>query len=93
MPYSVYILRCSDGTYYCGAAKDLAARVKAHNSGKGAKYTRGRGPVRLVYSERKRSRGDALRRELEIKSLSREAKKSLVSGRRAGAKIRKRARA
>ena len=47
----VYILRCADGTLYCGWTNDLAARLDAHNSGKGAKYTRGRGPVELAYSE------------------------------------------
>ena len=60
-----YVLRCADDTLYCGWTNDLAARLDAHNSGKGAKYTRGRGPLELVYSEACGTRGDALRREAE----------------------------
>jgi len=75
-------VRCADRTLYTGVAKDLAARISAHNDGSGAKYTRSRVPVRLVYRERAADRGAALKRELEIKRLSRAAKQALVARRR-----------
>jgi predicted GIY-YIG superfamily endonuclease len=75
----VYIVRCSDGSLYTGSAIDVEERIKLHNSGRGAKYTRGRGPVALVYSEDAGSRGDALKREAEIKRLSRKQKEKLFS--------------
>ena len=74
----VYILRCADGTLYCGWTNDLAARLDAHNSGKGAKYTRGRSPLALKYREACGTHSDALKRELEIKHLSREEKLALI---------------
>ncbi len=74
----VYIVRCADGTLYTGCAKDLDARVATHNGARGAKYTRGRLPVVLVYKERCRSLGVALRREHEIKRLRRREKEALV---------------
>ncbi len=74
----VYIVRCADGTLYTGYARDPRAREKAHNSGRGAKYTAGRRPVSLVYSEAFRSLGKALRREHQLKCLSRERKEALV---------------
>ncbi len=77
-PWHVYILRCGDGTLYTGVAKDLAKRVEAHQNGNGAKYTRGRLPVKLVYRERRRSKGKALRREAEIKKWSKDRKEELV---------------
>ncbi len=70
-PWTVYLVRCSDGTLYTGIARDLTRRLAQHNSGRGARYTRGRGPVRLLRSERRRSQGAALRREAEIKRWSR----------------------
>ena len=73
-----YILRCADGTLYCGWTNDLTARLAAHNSGKGAKYTRGRGPVTLAYSERFDTQGEAMRREAEIKKLPRPRKQALI---------------
>lgn len=76
----VYILRCADGTLYTGWTNDLAARVSAHNAGKGAKYTRGRLPAQLVYSERVSGKGEALRREYAIKRLTREEKQRLILG-------------
>jgi len=76
--WHVYILRCGDGTLYTGVAKDLAKRVEAHQNGNGAKYTRGRLPVKLVYRERRRPKGRALRREAEIKRWSKERKEALV---------------
>ncbi|MBN2134901.1 MAG: GIY-YIG nuclease family protein [Acidobacteria bacterium] len=78
--YIVYILRCSDGTLYTGITNDLEKRIDAHNSGKGAKYTAGRAPVKLVYSEEAGSVNDALKREHEIKSLNRYKKEELIQG-------------
>jgi predicted GIY-YIG superfamily endonuclease len=75
----VYILRCADGTLYTGYARDPDAREDAHNAGRGARYTAGRRPVRLVYTEICPSHGDALRRELEIKRWSRSRKDALVA--------------
>lgn len=74
----VYILKCRDNTLYTGCAKDLEARIRQHQSGKGAKYTRGRLPVRLVYSEAGLSMGEALSREHEIKRLPRCRKIQLI---------------
>ena len=76
----VYLLRCADGTLYCGWTTDLAARLEAHNSGKGAKYTRARRPVELVYSEEYEDRHEALSREWHIKRLSRQEKLALIAG-------------
>ncbi|MBI2900764.1 MAG: GIY-YIG nuclease family protein [Planctomycetes bacterium] len=70
----VYIVRCGDCSFYTGVTNDLAARVAAHNAGRGARYTRSRRPVRLVWCERRRDRRAALRREAEIKSWSRAEK-------------------
>jgi predicted GIY-YIG superfamily endonuclease len=74
----VYLLRCGDGTLYCGIALDLEARLQQHREGKGAKYTRGRAPLELVYREACASRPAALRRERAIKRLSRSAKLRLL---------------
>ncbi|MDR2431323.1 MAG: GIY-YIG nuclease family protein [Candidatus Margulisbacteria bacterium] len=73
------MLCCADGTYYTGIALHTAKRISAHNAGQGAKYTRGRRPVRLVYQETGYSRGGALRRENELKNLSRAEKIKLAS--------------
>ena len=73
----VYIVRCADTTLYTGATNNLEQRIQTHNSGQGAKYTRGRTPVELVYSEKKTGRSAALAREYEIKQLSREEKLAL----------------
>ena len=78
-----YLLRCADGTLYCGWTNDLAARLAAHNSGKGAKYPRARRPVRLVYSEPHPTRGEAMRREAAIKRLSRAEKEALLAAQEA----------
>ena len=78
-----YLLRYADGTLYCGWTNDLAARLAAHNSGKGAKYTRARRPVRLVYSEPHPTRGEAMRREAVIKRLSRAEKEALLAAQEA----------
>ena len=75
----VYLLRCKDDTLYCGTTDDLDRRIAAHNAGKGAKYTRGRGPVILEYSESCESYSAALRREYAIKQLSRVEKLHLIA--------------
>lgn len=77
--YHVYILRCSDGTLYTGIATDVARRTAVHNSGKGAKYTRSRRPVTVVYQEPQPDRSSALKREIEIKKLSRAQKLQLIA--------------
>ncbi len=74
MSWTVYILQCADGTLYTGITNDLEKRLAAHESGKGAKYTRGRGPLALIHRENYATRGEALSRELAIKALSREEK-------------------
>ncbi len=76
MPF-VYIVRCSDHTLYTGWAVDVAARVKAHNAGRGAKYTRARLPVKLVYSEELPTRAEAMKRERQIKRYPRARKLEL----------------
>jgi putative endonuclease len=78
----VYVVRCCDGTLYTGIARDVDARISQHNQGKGARYTRGRGPVALLHKERKRTQGAALRREAAIKALPRQRKLELAGGER-----------
>ena len=78
----VYIVRCADGTLYTGYARDPHAREIAHNTGRGAKYTSGRRPVTLVHVERYRTKGRALRREVELKKWSRQQKEALCTLRR-----------
>lgn len=77
-PWVCYILRCADDTLYCGIAIDLAKRLAAHGQGKAAKYTRGRGPVELVFMQSCADKSAALKREMEIKSLSRIMKLALI---------------
>lgn len=74
----VYMLRCKDGSLYTGWTNDLEHRLAMHNSGRGAKYTRGRGPLELVYSEEMPDKEAALRRECAIKKLRREQKLALL---------------
>lgn len=76
----VYILECADGTYYTGYTNRLDQRVANHQKGKGAKYTRGRTPVKVVYTENYTSKIEAMRREYAIKRLSRQNKKELING-------------
>ncbi len=76
--WSVYILRCGDGSLYTGIAVDVQARLRMHESGKGAKYTRGRTPLTVAYTETCESKSQALKRELAIKALSREGKEKLI---------------
>lgn len=75
----VYIVECADGTLYTGITDDIPRRLDAHNRGKGAKYTRGRGPVNLRYSEQAESYGAALSREFAIKTLTRQEKLALIA--------------
>lgn len=75
-----YIVECSDGTFYTGWTNDLDRRIAAHNSGKGAKYTKTRRPVTLVYYEMFEAKEEAMRREYEIKQYSRRQKEKLIDG-------------
>ena len=72
------MVRCADGSLYTGISNDVVKRVKAHNAGKGAKYTRARGPVRLIYKREMGSMSAAMRREHEIKKNGREYKERLI---------------
>jgi len=74
----VYVARCSDGTLYCGIARNVASRIAEHDAGIGAKYTRGRGPLALLVARRCRDKGRALRLEYAIKQLTRAEKEALV---------------
>ena len=75
----VYIVKCADGTLYTGIAEDVAKRVEIHNAGKGAKYTRGRAPVHLLWSEPHQSKSSALRREYMIKQLKKSNKELMIN--------------
>lgn len=79
MSYYVYLLKCNDNSLYCGYTNDLAKRIKTHNDGLGAKYTKPRLPVVLVYHEVFETKSDALKREAEIKKLTRPQKLRLIS--------------
>jgi predicted GIY-YIG superfamily endonuclease len=74
----VYIVECRDGSLYTGTALDVIRRVALHNAGKGAKYTRARGPVKLVYREASPNRSQACQREFALKQLTHHQKKSLI---------------
>lgn len=78
MSWTVYMLRCSDGSLYTGITTDLTRRIKAHEDGNGARYTHGRGPFQLVYQELHENRAEASKREMAIKSLSRARKLELI---------------
>jgi predicted GIY-YIG superfamily endonuclease len=78
----VYVLSCGDGSLYTGVARDVDARLEQHRAGKGAKYTRGRGPLEVIYRETAPDRGSALRRELAIKAMSRAEKDELTKPRK-----------
>lgn len=80
MAWYVYLLRCGDGTLYTGITDDVERRLEAHRAGRGAKYTRGRGPLELVYREEQPDKPAALRREAQIKRLSRRDKLALCEG-------------
>lgn len=79
--YTVYVLECSDGTYYTGYTSDVTKRLAAHRCGKGAKYTRGREPLSLIYEEHFDSKSDALKREYAIKQLTKSQKETLIESR------------
>lgn len=79
MSWFVYMLRCGDGTLYTGVTDDVLRRLDAHRRGKGAKYTRGRGPLELVYQEQVPDKSAALRREYEIKQLPKQEKEGLIA--------------
>ena len=74
----VYILECNDGTLYTGWTNDIDKRFKAHNDGKGAKYTKGRRPLKLVYLEELETKSEALKRENEIKKMTKDKKRQLI---------------
>ncbi|MFH0961559.1 MAG: GIY-YIG nuclease family protein [archaeon] len=76
--FFVYVLRCADGTLYVGSTDNIERRVVEHQLGKGAKYTRGRAPVRVVYLETFPSRSEAMRREKAVKKLGKAGKEKLV---------------
>ena len=76
--YYCYLLKCSDGSYYCGISNNVDARVLVHNKGKGSRYVRSRLPAVLVYVEECGSKVDALRRERQIKSMNRQQKIQLI---------------
>lgn len=76
--WKLYMLRCGDGSLYTGITTDVERRLEEHRTGKGAKYTRGRGPLNLVYQEECADKSTALKRELEIKALTREEKLKLT---------------
>lgn len=78
MPFFCYMVECADGTFYTGWSTDPAARVQAHNAGQGAKYTKTRRPVKLIYVEELPDKSSALKREYAIKQLSRAQKKNLL---------------
>lgn len=77
--WHLYILRCKDGSLYTGITTDVEKRLEAHRNGKGAKYTRGRVPLELVYREACGTHSEALKRELAVKSLTREQKQELIA--------------
>ena len=77
--FYVYIIRCADGSLYCGYTNDVEKRFEKHKSGKGAKYTRSHLPLEIVYIEEFESKSDALKRECEIKSMTRSQKKKLIN--------------
>ncbi|GBE03417.1 GIY-YIG nuclease superfamily protein [bacterium BMS3Abin09] len=76
--FSVYIVRCSKGTFYTGYTTDLDNRIKKHNDGTGAKYLRGKGPIKLVYAREYRYFKNAVKAEIEIKKLKRKQKEELI---------------
>ncbi len=78
MSWALYIVECIDKTYYTGITTDIDRRIAQHNCGDGAKYTKGRAPVKLLYTEKFENRSDASKREIAIKSLSKEQKMVLV---------------
>ena len=81
MSWHLYLARCADDSLYCGIARDVATRIAAHDAGKGARYTRGRGPLTVLLTRRCRDHSHALRLEILVKKLPREEKLALVTTR------------
>lgn len=79
----IYIIKCKDESLYTGWTNDLEARIKAHNEGRGAKYTKGRGPVELIYTEEFDTKEEAMKREFAIKKWSKDKKLKLIQPKRA----------
>jgi putative endonuclease len=79
-PWFLYVAECADGTYYTGIAKDVQKRIASHNEGKGAKYTRAHGPVKLLLQEPQADYSAALKREYQVKRLTKKRKTRFVSG-------------
>lgn len=79
MGWVCYLLHCADDTFYCGITNDLEKRLAAHNAGEGAKYTRGRLPVRVVHCEACTDKSAALKREIQIKNMNRSKKQTLIT--------------
>jgi putative endonuclease len=79
LTWHVYLARCADDTLYCGIARDVSERIAAHDAGKGARYTRGRGPLRVLATQRCRDHGLALRIERAVKALTRADKLALAA--------------
>ncbi|MCF7836852.1 GIY-YIG nuclease family protein [Candidatus Gracilibacteria bacterium] len=79
MSFYFYLARCSDNSLYSGYCKNLLGREKTHNAGKGAKYTRARGPVKIIYSEKLATRSEAMKREAAVKKLTKTEKEKLAS--------------
>jgi putative endonuclease len=77
-PWFVYIIQCGDNSLYTGISNNIERRIAKHNSGKGAKYTKGRGPFKLLYSESHPNKSQASKREAQIKNLSRQEKLELI---------------
>lgn len=80
----MYLLECADGSLYCGWTNHLEERVRAHNEGRGAKYTKSRRPVTLVYYEEFATKQEAMQREWAVKQLDRKKKRELIDGQRLG---------
>ncbi len=78
--WSLYVAECADGSYYTGIAKDVEKRIESHNTGKGAKYTAAHGPVKLIFQEPQGDYSTALRREYQVKTLSKERKIRFIAG-------------
>lgn len=78
----LYILECADGTLYTGITNDLDQRLQKHENGTGAKYTKGRGPFKLAYTENLKDRSEASKREIAVKGLGREEKLKLIAGKK-----------
>lgn len=84
--WQLYILKCSDGTFYTGITNNLVRRLEMHNSGKASRYTRSRRPVAIIYQEGCRNRSSALKKEYRIKSLSRREKEQYIRSKSPGSR-------